>query len=281
MSYITVCRRTETKSKVKIFDVSDVEREIDVILFEFSPQKDIVTLHVDYLGNVYLRQILSSKSEEDTDDTKQNEKYIYYIITPDSSLDVGIELTSIKNPNIFRKNLIESEFSKKAIKSGVLKTNKTTLRGKVYNSIKNMSSDEKEEYVDGNDFFAFDDSFKERQFYWVQYNEEDEPLEGEVNDSFYINNAVTENESKTKTLGIIYSDLLTLTPNTFDTIFISGEDGSKNVISTVERIDGYCSTRLTFYTSGLIRINFIDRIRDVRLCIDPITKKLIVNQMSN
>jgi hypothetical protein len=268
MSKIIVSHQVETHKIFKIFDVTDTKRDVDVVLFEFIPQDASVYLHADYLGNIYLKHINNEDKSKST----------YYIVTPDAYSESGIELTPIKNPDTFRKNLLESEFLKQNVKRGEIKANKITLRGKAYKSINDMSADEKEEHADSNEFFALDDTFKESQYYWVNYKEDDKPYEGECDESFYINGAVNEDE---KMIGIVYSDLLSLTSGTFDTILIQGDDGSKNVVSTVERIDGYCSTRLTFYTSGIMRVNFIDKVRDVRLCINPTTGELFTKRTTN
>ena len=87
-------------------------------------------------------------------------------------------------------------------------------------------------------------------------------MEGEEDDGFYLN-GISEGSQQ----GMVYSELLSLNPGTFDTILIQGDTTSKNVVSTTERIDGYCTARLTVYTSGHFRPNFMDSSRLSRLCI--------------
>src|SRR5580692_5178477 len=140
MSKITVSHQIETHKTFKIFDVTDTERDVDVILLEFIPQDAIVYLHADYLGNIYLKHINSEDKSKST----------YYIVTPDAYSEEGIELTPIKHPDSFRKNLLDSGFLKQNVKHGEIKANKMTLRGKAYKSINDMSLDEKEEYTDSN-----------------------------------------------------------------------------------------------------------------------------------
>jgi hypothetical protein len=283
MNRITVCEQIEKKSKTKIFDVTDKEREVEIILFEFKPLKDIVIPQVDYSGNLYLKHVIEQKTSNN-DEKGHDEKSVYYMISLDQYSETGIDLTPIKNPNTFRKNLLESGFSKNNVRSGEIKTNKTTLRGKAYKSLKNMSSEEREEHEDSHEYFLFDDTFKESQYYWVQYKEEDQNYEDEYDNTFYINGAHEENDqnakidSKNKT-GLTYSDLLILTSPSFDSILIQGDERSESVISTVERCDGSCFSRLTLYTSGFIKINFIDKIREARLCM--VNNVLVAKSVSN
>lgn len=246
MSKISVCIEEEKSETIKVFDENNVERSVDVKVTEYHPQKEeSVYIQTDYLGNIYL---------------KHNDQY--YTVSLDSYQPSGVELNKIEKPNIFRKNLIESRFLRDAVKSGVIKANNSSLAGKAYESMSDMTEEELDDYMTKNDFSSFDSSFHERKYYWVQYNEEDEPLEGEEDDGFYLN-GISEDSQQ----GMVYSDLLSLSPGTFDTILIQGDTTSKGVISTTERIDGYCTARLTIYTSGHFRPNFMDSSRLSRLCI--------------
>jgi hypothetical protein len=239
MSNICVC--IEEKKNENNIDSIDVK-----YVTEYRPQKgETVYMQTDYMGNIYL---------------KHNDQY--YIVSLDSYHPSGVELNRIEKPNIFRKNLIESRFLKDAIKSGVIKANNTSLTGKAYESINDMTDEEHSDYMTKNDFSSFDSSFYERKYYWIQYKEEDELLEGEEDDGFYLN-GISEGSQQ----GMMYSELLSLNPGTFDTILIQGDTTSKNVVSTTERIDGYCTARLTVYTSGHFRPNFMDSSRLSRLCI--------------
>lgn len=221
-----------------------------------------VFLQTDYLGNIYL---------------KYNDKY--YIVSLDSYTESGIELNRIYNVNIFRKNLLESQFLKDAVKKGIIKTNSSSLSGRAYESLNDMNDEEREEYISKNDFSCFDASFHERKYFWVQYNEEDEPTEGDEDSNFYLN-GIAENTCHD---GIQYSDLLSLNTGSFDTILIKGDTTSKKVISNTERIDGYCTARLTVYTSGHFRTNFIDSSKMGRLCISNSDKDadIVIKKISN
>jgi hypothetical protein len=265
MSKILVCVETEKNDNINVLDVNNNSKSIDVKVFEYQPEKDTYAIiQTDYLGNIYIKQ------------TNNNDD-IYYIVSLDSNEDSGscIELIRIKNPNIFRKNLEDEAHLKKSVRSGDIKASGSTLMGRAYETITDMTEEEREDYIIKNDFCSFDPGFDERKYFWVQYKDNDEPLEGEEDDGFYLN-GISNNENET---GIMYSDLLFLTPGTFDTLLIEGNTTSKNVVSTVERVDGYCTKRLTIYTSGHFRTNFIDNSKMARLCINPQTKELTMKKI--
>lgn len=247
MSKISVCVEEEKTEIIKVFDENNVERSVDVKVTEYLPQKnEEVYVQTDYMGNVYL---------------KHNDQY--YTVSLDSYHPSGVELNKIEKPNIFRKNLIESRFLKDAVRSGVIKANNSSLAGKAYESMSDMTEEELDDYMAKNDFSSFDSSFHEKKYYWVQYNEEDEPMEGEEDDGFFLNGISDGPQQQ----GIMYSDLLALSPGTFDTLLLQGDTSSKNVISSIERVDGYCTARLTVYTSGHFRPNFMDSSKLSRLCV--------------
>ncbi len=218
-------------------------------------------IQTDYLGNIYI---------------KNNNDNVYYIVSLDSSLDSGIELIRIKNPNRFRKNCEDHTHLTKQVRSGTIKASNSTLMGRAYESLTDMTDEEREEYMSMNDFSSYDLGFHERKYFWVQYKEEDEPLEEEEDDGFYLN-GVSNGDTG---VGIMYSDLLSLTSGSFDTILIQGDIISKNVVSNVERIDGYCTQRLSIHSSGHFRTNFMDTTKMARLCIDPTTKDLVMRKIN-
>jgi len=281
MSRITVCIEEEKKDTIKVFDENNVERIVDVKVLEYLPQKDEkVYLQTDYQGNIYL---------------KHNDQY--YIVSLDSYTDSGVELNKIYKVDAFRKNLMESQFLQRAVRSGVIKANNSSLAGRAYESLNDMTDDEREEYMAKNDFSNFDPGYHERKYFWVQYKEDDEPLEGEEDDSFYLNGisegsypdqkqALVQGQGQ----GMMYSDLLSMSPGSFDTILIQGDTASKRVISNTERVDGYCTARLTVYTSGHFRPNFMDSSKMGRLCVetkpkvgkpDETESMLVVKKISN
>lgn len=217
---------------------------------------DYAILQIDLLGNTYLKY----------NDT-------YYIVSIDQYCSSGVELTKIKNPNIFRKNLIEGQNLKKGMKSGVIKSNNTTLRGKAHESINDMTDEEKNEYMDKNNYMINDDGCIAKKYFWVKYDEDDEPLEGETDDGFYLNGVVDESDIN-ESQGIVHSDLLSLVPGTFEVILIQGDINSKYIISNIARIDGYYTNNLTVYTSGKLRTNFIEVTKLAILCLDTNTGDL-------
>lgn len=209
---------------------------------------DAAYLQTDYLGNIYLKY-------HDT----------YYFVNLDSSLAHGVELSLVINPETFKKNLLEMQSHVKNVKSGEIRSGSQTLRGRIYESLNEMTEDERDEYMMKNDGSVYDPQFKERDYFWVQYKQDDELLEDELDDSYFINGSHNEVAGN---YGIMYSELLCLSPGSFDTILISGDLTSKNVVSNVERVDGYCTCRLTVYETGHMRTNFIDSSKLGILCLD-------------
>ncbi|VBB17875.1 hypothetical protein YASMINEVIRUS_338 [Yasminevirus sp. GU-2018] len=217
-----------------------------------------VIVNVDYLGNIYLKHGDS-----------------YYIVGVDQYSSSGVELTKIKSPDVFRRNLLDSKYLRNAIKSGVIKANSLTLRGKVSETISDMTDEERADYMDKNEYALNSMGCEEKRYFWVKYENQEELDEGEENDGFYINGAVDPVDINNGSLsGMVYSDLLAVTPGTFETILVDGDIGSKRVVSNTERIDGYSTAHLTIYTSGKIKANFIDVNRMSQLCYDETSGEL-------
>lgn len=264
MSKITVCLEEEETKTVTVNDVNNVPQLVEMKLFEYQPQKDMnVVVQADCLGNVYIKNLSNN---------------VYYIVSLDVDLDPGIELIRIKSPDRFRKNFENHNHLTKSVRSGTIKASNSTLMGRAYESLVDMTDEDREEYMAKNDFSSYDLGFRERKYFWVQYKEEDEPLEEEEDDGFYLNGISVSDPTTNGTSGIMYSDLLSLTPGSFDTILIQGDIFSKNVVSNVERVDGYCTQRLTVYSSGHFRTNFMNTIKMARLCVDPVTKDLVMKK---
>lgn len=221
---------------------------------------DFAYLQTDYLGNIFL---------------KYHDKY--YFVGLDSALDQGVELSPVIHPETFKKNLLEMQSIVSNVKSGEIRSGNQTLRGRVYESLNEMTEDEREEYLIKNDGSIYDPQFKERDYFWVQYKQDDELLEDELDDTYFINGYHSHDVGN---YGIYYSELLCLTPGSFDTILINGDLTSKNVVSNVERIDGYCTCRLTVHESGHMRTNFIDMSKLGILCIDDTTSELVIEKFN-
>jgi hypothetical protein len=201
---------------------------------------DFVYIQADYLGNIYIKH----GSE-------------YYTVSLDGYLPAGIELNKIVKLDIFRKNHSDHQFLKKDIKSGVIKPSETTLAGKAHDLMNQMTEEEYADYMEKNNYSNYDSTFEEKKHYRIDLKEEDDDtLEGTTNDNYYLHGVIEENES---TQGIIYSELLSFNPGSFDVILINGEKSSNNVLSVIERVDGYYTSRLTIYTKGIFKANFMDK----------------------
>lgn len=330
-------------SKITVYQ-ERIINEQNKIKYEYIPinGNNYACIQTDYLGNIYIKY-----------------KDIYYIVSLDISAESGIQLTQIIKPNCFRNNLLEIKNISENVRTGIINSGNQTLRGRVYETLNDMDDEEREDYMLKNDCSSYDPGFYERKYFWVQYQEEDEPIEGEIDDSFYMNGIVynnklnqeseqvsqinesiseelkieelqidnntniddnidlcdlndelkddvkcymeekkiikndistannkikvkiNENITSNNTInGIMYSDLLSLTPGTFDTILIEGDITSNRVVSSIERVDGHCSARLTLYTSGIFRANFIDISKFSKLCIDFESNQLITKLMN-
>lgn len=242
MSYITVHN----------YEISENAKP-DTNYEEMKNEK--VYLQTDYLGNIYLKH----------NDT-------YYIVSLDVYSVAGIELTKIKNPKKFRETLIDSKFLKTAIKSGVIKTDNITLRGKAYDTLTMMTEEERAEYMDKNDFMVCDDSCQEKKYFWVEYKDEDESLEDDIDDDFWLN-GISETDADE---GMQYSDLLFSNSGTFEVIMIKGDVNSKKVIANTEKKNGFCINHLIVYTSGKFKANFVDTSKMSILCLDTFNNELLV-----
>lgn len=211
-------------------------------------------IQADYLGNIYIKYLDQ-----------------YYIVSLDSHSISGTELNLIKNPSYFKKNLSDYTYLKNHVRSGKIKKTSTSLTGLAHDTLTQMSEEEIEDYISNNDYVSIDPSFEEKRHYRVTYDDSDDILEGETDDNFYLNGLSKDNKDDDE--GIMYSDLLCTYPGSFNTFLIDGswtsshETTSKNIISTIERIDDYCTSRLTIFTSGHFKANFIDRQIISQLCL--------------
>lgn len=212
-------------------------------------------LQVDFVGNVYFKY--------------GNDYYIISLDVPNKNNETtnnntGIELTKIKNPSYFRDILIDSNYFKTAVKAGVINASDMTLRGKAHQTMKNMTDDEKDEYLEKNDYMDYDDGCVEKRYFWVKYDDDD----SDDDDHYYINGAVDESEVG-NSYGMVYSDLLALYPGTFEVILIHGDHNSKKVISSTEKMNGFNSgVRLIVYTGGYVKVSFMDMSILSKICID-------------
>lgn len=196
---------------------------MSLVLVQTENKYSHIIVQTDYLGNIYFKY----------DDE-------YYIVNLVYDTKTGIELTKIQNVNIFKDNLHKSLFVKANVKTGVLNMSTNTLRGVVQNDV--SKTDEENNIVNTQ---CIEDTY-----YWSKHAEEYDD-EDEINNDFCFNNVGGT--------GIVYSDLLANYEGSFNTIFINGNITSKNVISTIERIDGYSHSKLIIYTSGHLKVYFFDK----------------------
>jgi hypothetical protein len=221
----------------------------DTNCYEYTTEK--ARIEIDYNGNIYICY-----------------NDIYYIVSLDSDNENGAELIKINNNNYYYDIFAENKYIFQNMRFGNILSGESTLSGKIYERLNNMTINEKEKYVLKNNYNCSDPQFIEKSYYRVNYEELDE--EEDENIPFHISGIDIKNEKN----GLLLSRLLSPYPCSFDTIYIDGDIISKNVLSSSERLDGYCSSRLTLYSFGYIRCNFIDRVILSRLCI--INSELIV-----
>ena len=238
------------------------ENCLNTISSEYIETQIPAFLQIDYMGNAYLQYDNS-----------------YYVIGLDYDSDTGIELVKIKNPDIFRKNLVDMFDMVRNVKSGTIRSSNLTLAGKAMDTLTNMNSEEKEEYLSANSYMAHDENYYEKKYFRVEYpkdasdNEEFDDFYSQyadVDDECFAFNGIEPSSEQSVTNNVTYSDLLTISYGNYETIFIKGDKNSTNVLSCVEKKNGYCSQRLTVYSSGIFRANFIDKSKFARLCIENI-----------
>jgi len=264
MSLISIYNETIETITTPYIDVKGNEKQNTTQSITYTEVKDqYAVLHVDLLGNTYLKH-----------------NHTYYIVSIDEYTPSGVELTRISNPDVFRKILIESQNLKQGVKSGSINNNSTTLRGKAYENISNMTDEEKSEHMEKNEFMTSDNGCDEKKYFWVKYDEEYELDEDEIADGFYLNGLVNESEIGIVS-GIVNSDLLSPVAGSFEVILIQGDIGSKRVVSNVEKIDRYCTSTLTIFTSGKMKTNFVERTKLARLCLDSVNGELITKPCLN
>lgn len=197
-------------------------------LIKIDNSEERAKIMVDFLGNIFLHH---------------NEKYYY--ITLNNDIKCGVELIEILNIKQLKRNYEESFQLKRLIKSGVIKNNGQTLQSRVITNLNNESEH-------NNEFAYTDKSYHERQYFKTVYDD-DSDNETDDNGSFYIN-GVNENDG----FGLKYAELLFTCDNNYETILIDGNIESKKIISTVEKKNGYCDSRLSIYTNGIFRCNFFN-----------------------
>jgi|UniRef100_A0A6C0DZN2 hypothetical protein len=176
-------------------------------------------LCADYNGNVYLIH---------------NEKT--FALSTD--YDNGLVLILINNTKFLESNYNKSMYD--TVEKGTIRPSTITLKGKIYETI--AKDDEIQEHTE-NEIRMCD----ERKYYWVskENNEEEE----NISDGFMFN-SINDNNS-----GITYAKLLFEKLNTFDTILMD----NKNVLSSIEKIDGYVNSTLVINTDGKVKVSFIDK----------------------
>jgi hypothetical protein len=150
--------------------------------------------------------------------------------------DNGLVLILINNTKFLESNYDKSMYD--TIEKGTIRPTTITLKGKIYETI--AKDNEIQEHTE-NEIRMCD----ERKYYWVskENNEEEE----NISDGFMFNSI---NNS-----GITYAKLLFEKLNTFDTILMD----NKNVLSSIEKIDGYVNSTLVINTDGKVKVSFIDK----------------------
>lgn len=219
-------------------------------------------LQIDYMGNAYLQYDNS-----------------YYVIGLDYESYIGIELVKIKNPAIFRKNLVETFEMVKNVKIGIIHSSNLTLAGKAMDALTNMDGEEKEDFLSANSYMAHDENYYEKKYFRVEYPKDVSDTEefddfysqyADVDNECFTFNGIEPSSEQSVTNNVTYSDLLTMSYGNYETIFIKGDRTSTNVLSSIEKKNGYCAQRLTVYSSGIFRANFIDKSKLARLCVENI-----------
>ena len=178
-------------------------------------------LCADYNGNVYL--IHNKKT---------------FALSTD--YDNGLVLILINNTKFLESNYDKSLYD--TLEKGTIRPSTITLKGKIYEKISNDA--EIQEHTE-NEIRMCD----EKKYYWVSKEKNEEEEEENISDGFMFN-SINDNNT-----GIIYAKLLFEKLGTFDTILME----NKNVLSSIEKIDGYVNSTLVINTNGKVKVSFIDK----------------------
>jgi len=187
-------------------------------------------IFTDYNGNIFLQH---------------NEK-IYTLFT---DFNDGLIIMLINNTSFLEENYKLNINLNLNLAQGKICPSNITLKGKIYEKIKNDKDENIIEHTE-NEISICD----EKKYYWVsknqEYEHEDED-EDEISNNFMFNSISDDDNNN----GILYAKLLFDKLCTFDTILIE----NKNVLSSVEKIDGYINSTLVINTNGTIKISFVDK----------------------
>lgn len=216
----------------------------------------IIHIMCDLIGNIFIKTVRSDIKDgpidsAECDSAECDEMTTYQWL---SMTDGTPELVSlIKSYHRFRKNYIDHIGMREQIMCGKVVQGKATLRGVAMNGLNQMDQNDRSDM----DFNNFDNTFVERSYYNIQRDQmedidDDDDQIDQDGDMFYLNGCVDDQSG-----GIQHAPIMMTSPGSFDTLLIDGSVESKNVISTIERIDGCCVYRVTIYTNGILKINII------------------------
>jgi len=216
----------------------------------------IIHIMCDLIGNIFIKSIRSDAKNSkinsmECDSMACDSMATYYWL---SMTDGTPELVSlVKSYHRFRKNYIDHIGMRNQITCGRVIGGKSTLKGVAMNGIDRMDDEKRSDM----DFNNFDNTFIERSYYNIQRDQmedtdDDMDRMDPDGDLFYLNGCVDDLSG-----GIQHAPIMMTSPGSFDTLLIDGPNESKNVISTIERIDGCCVYRATIYTDGNLKINIV------------------------
>lgn len=218
----------------------------------------IIHIMCDLIGNIFIKTVRGDAKDGgmesiECDSSECDDRSAYFWLSMTDGTPELVPL--IKSYHRLRKNYIDHIGIRDFIRRGRVIQGKSTLKGVAMNRLDQMDEDKRSDM----DFNNFDNTFVERSYYNVQRDhiegmsdEDDDDRMDQYGDMFYLNGCVDDLSG-----GIQNAPIMMTSPGTFDTLLIDGHDESKNVISTIERIDGYCVYRVTIYTNGILKINIV------------------------
>lgn len=163
-------------------------------------------------------------------------KYYYVMIDDESGL-------CFEKINHIEKFINVDDYNKKI---GQIQSGNTTLRGKVLENLNNKD----EEEIQDMDMYDYNNYYPEKSLFYLQNNEEENSdCESIDDESFNINGEYLDK-----------SILSFETIGSFDVVVIEGSLTSKFVVFTMERSNGICCKRLTIFTDGIFKVNYIGTI---------------------
>jgi hypothetical protein len=220
-----------------------------------ASEKTLIVL-TDHHGNIFFKH-----------------ENMHYLLFLDSSRKEGAYVIKVPKIDIFKRIYEDSWYaSSKHTVGGKITATGETLKGKVATKLNELDQDEKDNFIENNEYTIQPTPVGESNYYWVSRDKntqdeldyDDDPDNPDIN-GFYLDSISRSEDDK---FGIVLAELLCEYPCSFKTVLVEGGINSHNVSSAVQQKSGFSTQDATIYTNGFIKSNFVDTEKCCRLCID-------------